>query len=77
MLRDYPLNLLSRSHDVAEIAGLNAYSFGIEDVDRHTVIYKKEFAPNEDELNALRKGEEYDPKKIELERKLVWISFRI
>jgi len=53
-------------HDVAEIAGLTAYSFGIEDVDKHTVVYKKEFVPNEDELNALRKGEEYDPKKIEL-----------
>lgn len=58
-------------HDVSEIAGLNAFSFGIEDVDRHTIVYKKEFTPNEDELNALRKGEEYDPKKIELMKQMV------
>ncbi|CAG2177157.1 unnamed protein product [Oppiella nova] len=57
---------MNARHDVSDIAGLNAYSFGIEDVDRHTIVYKKEFTPSEDELNALRKGEEYDPKKLEL-----------
>ncbi|XP_054169329.1 sperm-associated antigen 7 homolog [Oppia nitens] len=57
-------------HDVAEIAGLSAFSFGTEDVDRHIVVYKKEFTPNEDELNALRKGEEYDPKKVELMKQM-------
>ena len=58
-------------HDVSEIAGLNAFSFGIEDVDRHTVVYKKEFTPSDDELNALKKGEEYDPKKLELIKQMV------
>jgi len=57
-------------HDVSDIAGLNAFSFGLEDVDRHTVVYKKEFTPTEDELNALRKGEEYDPKKLELMKQM-------
>ena len=32
-------------HDVAETAGLIAHSFGVEDVDRHVVIWRKEFAP--------------------------------
>jgi hypothetical protein len=64
-------NYLTYSHDVSEIAGLNAFSFGIEDVDRHTVVYKKEFSPSEDELNALRKGEEYDPQKVKLIKQLV------
>ena len=32
-------------HDVAETAGLVAHSFGVEDVDRHVVIWRKEFAP--------------------------------
>lgn len=49
---------------MVDVAGLVAFSFGIEDVDRHTVVYKKETVPNEDELDALRKGEVYDPEKV-------------
>ena len=48
-------------HEIAEIAGLSAFSFGEEDVDRHIVIYKKEFTPCSEELNAMRKGLTYDP----------------
>jgi len=48
-------------HDVADVAGLVGYSFGEEDVDRYMQVWKKEFAPCEGELSALRKGEEWDP----------------
>ena len=51
-----PMNQYERSvvHDTAEIAGLVAHSFGQEDIDRHVVIWKKEFTPCEDEINALK-----------------------
>ena len=51
-----PMNHYERSvvHDVAEVAGLVAHSFGEEDVDRHVVLWKKEFTPCEDEINALK-----------------------
>ena len=39
---------------MCEVAGLVAYSFGEEDVDRHTVVWKKEAAPAEEELACLR-----------------------
>jgi len=48
-------------HDVCEVAGLVAYSFGEEDVDRHTVVWKKESAPAEEELACLRAGKRWDP----------------
>jgi len=48
-------------HDVADVAGLVGYSFGEEDVDRYMQVWKKEFAPCEGELSALRRGEEWDP----------------
>lgn len=50
-------------HDVADIAGLTAFSFGEEEVDRYVIVFKKEFAPVDDELAAYRKGEEWDPEK--------------
>ena len=58
-------------HDVidAEGNGLTGHSFGLEDIDRHVVVYKEGFVPCEDELNCLRRGEVYDPVKIERERK--------
>ena len=51
-----PMNQYERSviHDVAEVAGLVAHSFGQEDVDRHVVLWKKEFTPCEDEINAFK-----------------------
>lgn len=49
-------------HDAAEVAGLVAHSFGTEEnADRHVVIWKKESAPGDDELECLRRGEEWDP----------------
>ena len=51
-----PMNQYERSvvHDVSEVAGLVAHSFGQEDVDRHVVLWKKEFTPCEDEINTLK-----------------------
>ena len=46
---------------MCEVAGLAAYSFGEEDVDRHTVVWKKEAAPAEEELACLRAGRKWDP----------------
>lgn len=47
-------------HDVAQIAGLTAMSFGAEDIDRYIVVYKKDNAPSEDEICARRNGEEWN-----------------
>ncbi|GIY84783.1 sperm-associated antigen 7 [Caerostris darwini] len=60
-------------HDVAEIAGLCAYAFGEDEVDRYVMIFKKEYAPSEDELQAYRNGEEWDPvkaKEIALQKQI-------
>lgn len=61
-----PMDKVSRSvvHEIAEIAGLSAFSFGEEDIDRHIVIYKKEFTPCSEELNALRRGLPWDPNAV-------------
>jgi len=53
-------------HDVAEVAGVPAFSIGEEGVDRHVMIFKREFTPSDDELTALRRGEEWDPEKAKL-----------
>lgn len=37
-----------------QVAGLVAYSFGEEDVDRYTIVWKKEFQPSDEELQCLR-----------------------
>lgn len=50
-------------HDVAEVGGLIAMSFGQEGIDRHTIVYKKEFVPNEDEILARRNGDEWNDDK--------------
>ncbi|XP_065206920.1 sperm-associated antigen 7 homolog [Planococcus citri] len=50
-------------HEIAQDAGMVSYSFGEEGIDRYIVVYKKEFVPSEDELNALRKGEEWNEEK--------------
>lgn len=62
-------------HDVAEIAGVAAFSFGEEEVDRAVTLYKKEFAPCDEELAALRRGEEWDPLKAQAEAERVCILF--
>lgn len=49
------------------------YSFGVDGVDRYTVIYKKDFAPTEDELAARRNGEAWNEetaKKYAEERRI-------
>lgn len=35
-------------------------SFGTEDIDRYIVVYKKEHAPSEDEINARRNGDDWN-----------------
>lgn len=64
------------SYDVAEVANVMAYSFAEEShaVDRYIMIFKKEHAPSEDQLNTLRRGEEWNEEvakrlKEERERK--------
>lgn len=61
------------SHDIADKHNLIAFSFGIDQIDRHSVVYKKEFKPSEEELDALRKGQVdvYDRKLKELQEKMV------
>ncbi|XP_077509542.1 sperm-associated antigen 7 homolog [Amblyomma americanum] len=63
-----PMSKVHRTiiHDVADIAGLTAFSFGEEEVDRYVMIFKKEFAPSDDELAAYRKGEEWNPEKAKV-----------
>ena len=58
----------SIAHDVAEVAGLVAHSFGEEDVDRHIKVWKKEWQPCDDELNWLRAGKEWDPEAFAAEK---------
>lgn len=60
-------------HDVAEVANVWAYSFGEEGVDRYIMIFKREHAPSEDQLNTLRKGEEWNEevaKRLKQEREI-------
>lgn len=60
-----PLDKVYRTiiHDIAEVAGLVAMSFGQEGIDRHTIVYKKEHAPKEDEIFARRNGEDWNEEK--------------
>ena len=65
-----PLFALSLSfflyrHDVAEVANVWAYSFGEEGVDRRVVVFKREYAPSQRHLNALRRGEEWNERVAE------------
>lgn len=50
---------------------LVVYSFGTEGIDRHSVVYKKEFKPSDEELLALKQGDIYDRKLKELQQKMV------
>ncbi|CAB1413745.1 unnamed protein product [Pleuronectes platessa] len=67
-----PMGKLERSilHDVSEVAGLASFSFGEDEESRYVMLFKKEFAPSDEELDAYRKGEEWDPKLAEQRRKL-------
>ncbi|XP_065199221.1 sperm-associated antigen 7 homolog [Sycon ciliatum] len=61
-----PMNQVERSavHEIADIAGLVSFAFGEEDVNRHLIIWKKEQAPCDAELAALRAGVPYDPAAV-------------
>lgn len=62
-----PMNRVQRSivHDVAEIAGLTTFSFGEDEVDRYVMLFKKEFPPSDEELEAYRSGaEEFDIESV-------------
>ncbi|XP_064610455.1 sperm-associated antigen 7 homolog [Liolophura sinensis] len=50
-------------HEVADVAGLTSFSFGQEEEDRYVMLWKKEFAPSDEELLAYRRGEAWDPEK--------------
>ncbi|XP_057332422.1 sperm-associated antigen 7 homolog [Microplitis mediator] len=63
--KEYKLTSMDQVHrsivyDVAEVANVLAHSFGEEGVDRHIILFKKEYAPSEDHLNVLRRGEEWN-----------------
>ncbi|EFN78205.1 sperm-associated antigen 7 homolog [Harpegnathos saltator] len=75
--KEYKFPAMSKIHrsvvyDVAEVANVLAYTFGEEDVDRYIMIFKREYAPSEDQLYILRRGEEWNEevaKKLKEERK--------
>ncbi|XP_014777617.1 sperm-associated antigen 7 [Octopus bimaculoides] len=50
-------------HEVADVAGLTSFSFGLEEQDRYVMLWKKEFTPSDEEVLAYRRGEEWDPEK--------------
>nr|XP_020655437.1 sperm-associated antigen 7 [Pogona vitticeps] len=70
--RDLSLAVVFSSfrHDVVEVAGLTSFSFGDEEDSRYVMIFKKEFAPSDEELEAYRRGEEWDPQQAEEKRRL-------
>lgn len=54
-------------------------SFGVEDVDRYIVVYKKDFGPSEDEIAVRRNGEEWNDKTaakhaqmVKVDKKQFW-----
>lgn len=60
-----PVDKIYRSiiHDVAEVAGATSFSFGEREEERYIIIFKKEYAPTDEELNAYRRGETWDPEE--------------
>lgn len=65
-------------HDVSQIAGLTAISFGVEDIDRYIIVYKKDQLPSENEVCARRNGEEWNKETAEkYAQKVAHIMFRI
>ncbi|GAB0201170.1 sperm-associated antigen 7 [Grus japonensis] len=70
--RFQPMNKIERSilHDVAEVAGLTSFSFGDDEDSRYVMVFKKEFAPSDEELEAYRRGEEWDPARAGQRRRL-------
>ncbi|XP_041480551.1 sperm-associated antigen 7 homolog [Lytechinus variegatus] len=60
-----PMDKVYRSiiHDVAEVAGMTSFSFGEAEVDRYIMLFKKEIPPTDEELDAYRRGEKWDPEE--------------
>ncbi|XP_073507165.1 sperm-associated antigen 7 isoform X1 [Phyllobates terribilis] len=73
-----PMSKMERSilHDVVEVAGLTSFSFGEDEESRYVMIFKKEFAPCDEELESYRRGEEWDPVKAEEKRKMKELAQR-
>jgi len=62
-----PMEKTCRSivHEVADVAGLTSFSFGQDEIDRYVMLWKKEYAPCDEELLAYRNGEDWDPEKAQ------------
>lgn len=60
-----PMEQMYRSiiRDVAEVAGVQVYSFGQEGVDRYSIVYLKDNGPSDDELLVRRSGGVWDENK--------------
>ncbi|KAK1339735.1 hypothetical protein QTO34_018290 [Cnephaeus nilssonii] len=73
-----PMNKTEKSilHDVVEVAGLTSISFGEDDECHYVRIFKKEFAPSDEELDSYHSGEEWDPQEAEDKRKLEELTQR-
>jgi len=61
-----PMDKLQRAivHEVAETAGISSFAFGVEEEDRFVMLFKKEFAPTEEQLVIYRSGTTYDPAEV-------------
>lgn len=61
-----PMDKLRRAivHEVAETAGISSFAFGVEEEDRFVMLFKKEFAPTEEQLVIYRAGTTYDPAEV-------------
>ncbi|XP_067942667.1 sperm-associated antigen 7 homolog [Watersipora subatra] len=71
-LKFEPMQSVDRSiiREITDDAGLVAFSFGEEEVDRHVIVWKKESAPSDDELAVLRSGGEWsEEKSLEIKQK--------
>lgn len=67
--------ILFYRHEIAEDAGMIAHSFGEEEVDRYIMVFKKETPPSEDELNALRNGQQWSDEIAKSLQAQVCITF--
>jgi len=54
-------NCRAIAHEVAEVAGLTSFSFGQDEIDRYVMVWKKEYAPCDEEVLAYRSGQTWDP----------------
>ena len=59
---------------MVEAAGLTSFSFGEDDECRFVVIFKKEFAPSNEELDLCQHGGEWDPRRLRgnMLKELAW-----